>query len=224
VSGMRRSPDRRGQGRTARVAGVRTSWHTVGDGDFFCPACGGDRGYRRRTGHRRFVLLGVPLLSRGAVAPVVECGACHGHFGTDSLNHPTTTGLSLMLRDAVYAVAVAALTAGGCESRTARETAVDAVRDAGFHGCTEEELMALLADAHPDTVCVEIELHEALAPIAPHLAAAGRDNLLLLGARIALADGVYQAAERDTLAAVGRGLRIVEEDIDRLLAEARTPH
>lgn len=232
MSGVRRSRDQRGswssRGRGVRLAGVRTSWHTVDDGDFFCPGCGGDRSYRRRAGRRRFVLLGVPLLSRGAVAPVLECAACQGHFGTEALGHPTTYRLASLLRDAVHAIALTVLAAGGCESRTARQTAVDTVRSAGFTECTEDQLLTLLAAlsaerGRGDSVSAEIELHEALAPLAPHLAPAGREGLLLHGARIALADGRYQAAERAALAAVGRSLRIDDEDVDRLLAQAHTP-
>jgi uncharacterized tellurite resistance protein B-like protein len=211
-----------------RLAGVRTSWHTVDDGDFFCPACGGDRSYRRRTGRRRFVVLGVPLLSRGAVPAVLECAACRGHFGTESLDRPTTHRLAALLRDAVHTVALTVLAAGGGDSRTARQAAVDTVRGAGFSECTEDQLQTLLAalrseSGQAESVTSEIELHEALAPLAPHLAPAGREGLLLHGARIALADGPYAPDERRVLAAVGRSLQIDEEDVHRLLAEARTP-
>ncbi|OEV08581.1 TerB family tellurite resistance protein [Streptomyces nanshensis] len=226
MGGARCSRDQQGRRPGGRLAGVRTSWHTVDDGDFFCPGCGGDRSYRRRTGRRRFVLLGVPLVSRGEVAPVLECAACRGHFGTEALDHPTTDRLSLLLRDAVHAVALTLLTAGGHESRAAREAAVHAVHSAGYTARTEEQLLTLLTalsaerSAETDSVSAEIELHEALAPLAPHLAAPGRESLLLHGARIALADGPYCAPEREALAAVGRSLCIDEDDVERLLAEA----
>ncbi|NGO67658.1 TerB family tellurite resistance protein [Streptomyces boncukensis] len=210
--------------RRVRPAGVRTSWRTVDDGDFFCAACGGDRRYRLRSGRRRFVLLGVPLLPRGAAGPVVECGGCGSHFTPDCLDHPTTTRLSAMLREAVHSVVLAVLAAGGTQARAAREAAVEAVRGAGFPDCGEEELTALLAALTADgRVCLEIELHETLAPLAPHLAVPGRESLLLQGARIALADGAYGAEEREVLAAVGRALEIGAGDVDRLLAEARMP-
>lgn len=232
MGGVEHSRDQRGHtarnGRGTRLAGVRTSWRTVGDGDFFCPACGGDRSYRRRTGRRRFCLLGVPLLSRGTVPPVLECAACRGHFGTESLDRPTTHRLAALLRDAVHTIALTVLAAGGDDSRTARQAAVETVRGAGFTECTEEQLQTLLAALRSErgrgeSVTAEIELHEALAPLAPHLASSGREGLLLHGARIALADGPYGSAERQVLAGVGRCLQIDDEDVDRLLAEARTP-
>ncbi|MGW1372846.1 TerB family tellurite resistance protein [Streptomyces sp. NPDC002446] len=229
------------------VMGVRTSWRTVADGEFFCPDCGGDRNYLRRTGRRRLTVLGVPLLSRGVTGPVLECSACHGHFGLDALDHPTTVRFSAMLRDAVHTIALALLAAGGTSSRAVRTTAVDTVRAAGYADCSEDQLLTLLAALDADTgtltgtydpvtgghcghpgldpcgTALAIELHESLEPLAPHLARAGRESLLLQGARIALADGSYTPAEREALTTVGAALMLRPADTNRLLAAARTP-
>ncbi|WP_260867577.1 TerB family tellurite resistance protein [Streptomyces sp. SAJ15] len=233
-----------GDGRSGRelcVVGVRTLWKTVGDGEFFCTECGGDRNYRRRTGRRRVVLFGLPLplLPRSQVAPVLECASCRGRFGMEALDHPTTTRLSAMLRDAVHTVTLAVLAAGGTEARPVRDAAVGTVRNAGFDDCDEEQLLtlieALAADTGrlPDTcasrdgldpcgTALAIELHEALEPLAPHLAPAGREAILLQGARIAVADGPYRPAERAVLETVGRALMIGPDDTARLLATTRT--
>ncbi|MCD7439809.1 MULTISPECIES: TerB family tellurite resistance protein [Streptomyces] len=228
-------PGRGRNGRAARpvrLLGTRTAWTTVGDGEFFCPGCGGDRNFQRLTGRRRFTLLGMPVLPRGETGPVVECAACRRHYGTDVLDHPTTTRFSAMLRDAVHTVALAVLAAGGTCARTSLETAASAVRAAGFDDCTEEQLGALVEALAADTgrvygrACgagLAIELHEALDPLAPHLAPAGRESILLQGARIALADGPYTPAERDALTTVGAALTICADDVSRLLAAARTP-
>ncbi|MFF0185715.1 TerB family tellurite resistance protein [Streptomyces sp. NPDC005244] len=215
-----------------RILGSRTAWSTVGDGEFFCPGCGGDRNYQRLTGRRRFTLLGLPVLPRGETGPVVECAACHHHYGADVLDHPTTTRFSAMLRDAVHTVALAVLATGGGCARTSLETAASAVRSAGFDDCTEDQLGALVEALAADTgrlfgepcgASLAIELHEALDPLAPHLAPTGREAILLQGARIALADGPYNPAERDVLATVGAALTICSDDVTRLLATARTP-
>lgn len=204
----------------------------MGDGEFFCPGCGGDRNYQRLTGRRRFTLLGVPVLPRGETGPVVECAACRSHYGADVLDHPTTNRFSAMLRDAVHTVALAVLAAGGCCARSSLETAAATVRSAGFEDCTEDQLGALVEALAADTgrflgepcgASLAIELHEALDPLAPHLAATGREAILLQGARIALADGPYTPAERDALATVGAALTICSDDVTRLLATARTP-
>ncbi|MFF3329688.1 TerB family tellurite resistance protein [Streptomyces sp. NPDC002888] len=218
--------------RRARILGTRTSWTPVGDGEFFCPGCGGDRNYQRLTGRRRFTVLGVPVLPRGETGPAVECAACHHHFGTEVLDHPTTIRFSAMLRDAVHTVALAVLAAGGTCARTSLEAAATAVRAAGFDDCTEDQLAALVdalasdtgrAFGEPSCTGLAIELHEALDPLAPHLAQVGRESILLQGARIALADGPYTPAERDVLATVGAALTIGADEVTRVLAAARTP-
>ncbi|MET9082122.1 TerB family tellurite resistance protein [Streptomyces sp. NPDC004237] len=218
--------------RPARILGTRTAWTPVGDGQFFCPGCGGDRNYQRLTGRRRFTLLGVPVLPRGTTGPVVECAACRHHYGTDVLDHPTTTRFSAMLRDAVHTVALAVLAAGGTCSRTSLEAAAATVRAAGFEDATEDRLGALVDALAADTgrvfeqpggASLAIELHEALDPLAPHLAPGGRESLLLQAARIALADGPYTTAEREVLGTVGAALTICAHDVTRLLAAARTP-
>ncbi|MFD5392212.1 hypothetical protein ACFWMG_46325, partial [Streptomyces sp. NPDC127074] len=57
----------------------------------------------------------------------------------------------------------------------------------------------------PCGTALAIELHEALEPLAPHLAPTGREAILLQGARIAVADGPYRPAERAVLEPLRRG-------------------
>ncbi len=220
--------------RLTRVLGIRTAWTPLGDGEFFCPGCGGDRNYQCLAGRRRFTLAGVPLLPRGETGPVVECAACRHHYGTEVLDHPTTIRFSAMLRDAVHTVALAVLMAsGGSCSPASLSTAAGAVRSAGFDDCTEDQLSALVEALAADTgrifgepcgTGLAIELHEALDPLAPHLAPAGRETILLQGARIALADGPYTPAEQDVLSTVGTALTLCADEVTRLLlAAARTP-
>jgi len=139
-----------------------------------------------------------------------------------------------MLRDAVHTVVLAVLAAGGAGSRTALECAVGVLRGAGFDDACEERLAALVEALVTDAgrmpehagpgASLAIELHEALDPLAPHLAPAGRESILLQGARIALADGPYSSAERDVLGTVGAALTMCSDEVGQLLvAAARTP-
>ncbi|CAM5519848.1 hypothetical protein SAVIM40S_05443 [Streptomyces avidinii] len=168
--------------------------------------------------------------------PVIECQGCRARFDTDVLDHLTTTRFTALLRDAVHTVALAVLTAGGTASRSALEAAVGAVRAAGFQDCTEEQLESLVEALSTDEgrlglydvpeccgAALSIELHEALEPLAPHLAGPGRESILLQGARIALADGPYTPAEREVLATVGSALRIDTDEVSRLLSAVRAP-
>jgi hypothetical protein len=210
---------------------VRTAWRTEGDGEFYCPGCGGDRNYRRLAGTRRFTVFNVPLAGRGAAGLIIECGTCRHRFGLDALDAPTTSHFSALLRDAMHTVALAVLSVGGCGTRQARATALAAVRDAGLFDVTEEELIGALAAldvAGPlgGDSCggwLSTELHEALEPLGRHLLPQGRERLLLQGARIAVADGPYSPAERDLLESVGRSLLLTAGDTERLLQAAGAP-
>ncbi|MCE7079161.1 zinc ribbon domain-containing protein [Streptomyces sp. ST2-7A] len=219
-----RGRDDRGDGHRRRVLGTRTAWRVTGDGEFFCPRCGGDRCYQELTGRRRFAVLGVSVLPRGAADPVVACAACRGHFPPSAVTVPTTMRLAGMLRDAVHAVALAVLAAGGAEDRGTRRTAVEVIHEAGYPDCTEERLLTLLAVVSAEGPRgADTELGQALDPLAPLLAVPGRESLLLRGARIALADGPYLAAESTVLAGIGRRLDLAPADTARLLTAARTP-
>lgn len=220
----------RDEGWRWRPAGVRTAWRVVGDGEFFCPSCGGDRSYHLLEGRRRWTFLGVPLASRGPAGPVVSCADCGDRVAPEALQAPTATRLTVLLRDAVHTVALALLAAGGAQSQAAREAAVRGLRAAGFPDCTEERLLTLLAaltsntgDQTGDEQAMDVEVRDALAPLAPHLSAPGREGLLLQGARVALADGPYSAAERAVLDTIGAALRLRPDDVERLLAAARAP-
>ncbi|MBW1601030.1 TerB family tellurite resistance protein [Streptomyces sp. JJ66] len=207
--------------------GVRVAWTAVADGSFFCPRCGGDRNYERRTGRRRLELLGVPLVRGGVTTPVLACATCATHVSPQALEHPTSTRLAALLGDGVRAVALAVLALGGTEHPAAVRAAVETVHAAGYPECTEEELLSACAalrgygaDAEEARVGVEIALHAALGPLVPHLAAPGRASLLVRGARVALADGPYLPAERAVLASLGSALELSAGEIDALLAAA----
>lgn len=201
------------------VIGIRTAWRVIDDGEFFCSDCGGDRCYQQLEGRRRLTILGAPVLVRGPVESAVRCAACRAHFPVSALDAPTTGRLSTLLRDAVHTIALVVLAAGGECSRTARESAVDTVRAAGYPDCSEERLLTLLAALSADEA-LELELREVLTALTPQLAASGRESLLLAGARIALADGPYSEAERAALSTIGGGLLLCPDDTERLLATA----
>ncbi|MFC1416423.1 TerB family tellurite resistance protein [Streptacidiphilus cavernicola] len=218
----------------AQLAGVRARWRTEALGEFFCPACGGDRNYRRQGGRRWLRLLGLPLLPLGDAGTTLQCTACRARYGLDALGIPTSGTLLGMLRTAQFTVVLAVLAAGGA-CRAAREAAVTAVHEAGHSDLDEPQLLAALAaltdgdeelgELYGCGSGLAVELHTALEPLVPHLAEPGRERLLTLGAWIALADGPYRPDEREALRAAGRCLELSSERIEAaLLAATRLPH
>ncbi|WSJ69639.1 TerB family tellurite resistance protein [Kitasatospora sp. NBC_01250] len=180
-------------------------------------------------------MFGTPVLPLGPVLSTVQCTNCHGRYGVECLEQPTSGRLTGLLRDAQYSIALTLLAAGGTGSAAARAEACELVRSAGFEDCGEAQVLAALAalsgldsgeplELRGPGAGLAIELHAALEPLAPHLAQQGRERLVLQGARIALADGRYLPQERAALAAAGRCLRLADDVVLRLLEAARTPH
>src|SRR5262249_2258243 len=107
----------------------------------------------------------------------------------------------------------------------ALETAATAVRAAGFEDCSEDQLAALVEALAADTgrvlggpcgASLAIELHEALDPLAPHIAPRGREGLLLHTATL------YPAAAAPPLSRCV-SVTVSWRDEIRWLAAARPP-
>ena len=115
--------------------------------------------------------------------PVVECAACRHHYGADVLDHPTTTRFSAMLRDAVHTVALAVLAAGGTlrpyvPGDRRRRRPLGRLRrlhrgPARAPSSRRSPRTPGASSGSPAGASLAIELHEALDPLAPHLAPDG---------------------------------------------------
>src|SRR5581483_4734196 len=147
-SSRRRTPESAyavGRAAVTRVVEARARWRTDALGEFFCPGCGGDRNHRRQHGRRWLRLAGVPVLPLRAVDGCVQCTSCRRRYDLAALEHPTSTRLLGLLRDAQYTIALAMLAAGGAGHRAAREAACEVIREGGFEDHGETQALAALA-------------------------------------------------------------------------------
>lgn len=216
----------------AHVVAVSARWHTELLGEFYCLACGGDRNYRRQRGRNWLRVAGIPLLPLRRTAATLQCTSCRHRYGTDALARPTSGQLLAMLRNAQHAVTLAVFAASGGPGAApaVKESAITALREAGYADLDEPGLLADLAACTEEEdpladVCgcgsvLVVELHTAIEPLAPHLLGPGLTRLLTQGALIALADGPYRPAERSVLRAVGQCLGFSGEETDATLAAA----
>lgn len=196
------------------IVGIRMIRSAIGDGEFHCPACGGDRRFRKGGGRRLLVLMGVALIPLGRAGTGIECAVCCTRHDSDVLEAPTARALTLLLREAVRSLVVAVVAAAGDPPAgdAVRAAAVAAVRAAGM---PSYDACALAADvgAHQpqDTAW-------ALAEVAPHLAVAGREHLVAVAARVALACGAYDPTHRVILYHAGDQLGLGRARVDHVLA------
>lgn len=174
------------------IFGLSMFFRTVGQGDFHCPNCGGDRHYRQRVARRWFTLFFIPVIPLNRVGEVVECTACRTRFNLDVLRLPTARQMAAALPTAMRAAATVVLTAGDPHSSAARARAVDAVRGYGQAEFDEEMLTTDLD--RPDDGSAEV-----IAQAGAQLTTEAREWFLAQVVRIALADGAISAGERQAL-------------------------
>jgi hypothetical protein len=178
------------------IFGLRVCFRTVGHGTFHCQRCGGDRGYRHRSGRRWFHIFYVPVIRLGRAGEHLQCLECHGRFRTGALSIPTAAQMEAALPAGTLAAATCMLLAGNPGSRPARRRALDAIRSAGRPAYDETALDEDLVQA---AVTGGDELALSLNTLAAQLAVPAREWFLADVVRIGLADG--QLSDEQRLAA-----------------------
>lgn len=181
------------------IFGLAVFFRTVGDGDFHCPACGGDRHYRHRVARRWFTLFFLPVIPLNRVGEVVECSTCRTRFNTGVLRQPTARQMEAALPVAMRHAAAIVLAAGDPNDSAARGRAVEAVRGYGAADFDEEMLDADLEEPSAGA-------DEAIAQAGAQLTTEAREWFLAQVVRIALADGALGDAERQALHTVANRL------------------
>jgi tellurite resistance protein len=177
------------------IFGLSVFFRTVGQGDFHCPNCGGDRHYRRRIARRWFTLFFIPVIPLNQVGEVVECTTCRTRYNLDVLRLPTARQMAAALPTAMRASAAAVLAAGDPAASAARARAVEAVRG---YGMAEFDDGMLTADLERSPGASA----DVIAQAGAQLTTEAREWFLAQVVRLALADGAIGAGERQALHAV----------------------
>lgn len=171
------------------IWGLRVVYLTIAHGVFFCRRCGGDRDYRHRSGRRFVTIFFIPLIPLARTGEHVQCLTCKTRYVTEALGQPTAAKMQDQLPAGMRAIATVMLSAGAPVGDQARRRAVDAVKEAGETGYSEETLAADLAQP-ADAVIGDIEA------LGRQLQMDAREWYLGEAIRIALADGPLTPVER----------------------------
>jgi tellurite resistance protein len=180
------------------IFGLRVLYRTIGQGEFHCQRCGGDRPYQHRTGRRWFTLFFIPVIPLTMTGEHVKCAVCGTCYRMGVLDLPTSAQMQERLPAGVRAAATAVLRAGGASSAPARRRAIDAIKGAGQadygDAALDADLSASARSAHPAQ-----DLAEALNRLAVQLAVPAREWFLADAVRIGLADGPLSDDERQAV-------------------------
>ena len=199
------------------IWGFRVRGSTLGAGTFFCPSCGGDRGYVHKKARRWFTLFWVPLIPLKEIGEYVECDRCKSTFTPGVLQLPTTSGLQTMLVSATREAVTWLLRTSETVSGTG--TALEVLSETAGQPWRAADLEADLAglDVGP--------LPDHLRQLATMLNEHGRERFLSNCVRIAAADGHVDDGERNVLdqmaAALGLSASHARGIIDDTVEQSR---
>jgi hypothetical protein len=174
------------------IFGLSVFFRTVAQGMFHCPACGGDRKYRRRAGRRWISVFFLPVIPLNRLGEAVECRSCRTRFNNSVLRLPTAAAMEEALPAAMRAAASLVLNAGDAIDTAGRMRAVDAVRGYGETYYGHDELAGDL-DMPIDYLAEEI------TRAGTQLTVEAKEWFLAQVVRIALADGTLSDGERQAL-------------------------
>jgi hypothetical protein len=176
------------------IWGWRVRFKTLFRGVFFCPQCGGDRGYRRQKGRRWFTLFFIPLIPLDHVGDeFVECDTCKHGYKPSVLEMPTTAALSENLVAATREAVVWLLRDAGTGGPAAAAAALAVLSATANRPWTQPELQADIARLDLGGLTAR------LGTLSGTLNGHGKEAFLSGCARVAAADGVLDDGERRTL-------------------------
>lgn len=202
------------------IWGWRVRFKTLLEGVFFCPNCGGDRGFARKQGRRWFTIFFLPVLPLGSVGEdFVQCHTCRGSYKLSVLDLPTSAALSENLVAATRE-AVAWLLRIATPGPAAVAAALDVLSRAANRPWTEPELQADVAGLDVN------HLPNRLAALATVLNEHGKETFLGGCAHVAAADGPITGQERQLLDSVAASLTMTPAHAHGVISQIaqQAPH
>ena len=178
------------------IFGLRNRFKVLSSGTFFCPHCGGDRGYEHKQARRWFTIFFVPLIPLKVHGELVQCTTCKSSYKPEVLSMPTTASLHDQLL-AAYREAIVWLLRGGAPGRGA---ALAILGDVAGRPWTEAEL-------DTDLQVVDINaLFDRLTMLSGSLTEQGKERCLGACTQVAEGGGVIGTDERALLDRVAASL------------------
>ena len=193
------------------IFGLRVFYRTIAQGTFHCRRCGGDRGYRHRSGRRWFTLFFLPVIPLNSVGDHVQCTTCRTRYVAEVLSQPTTAQMQAALPAGMRAAGSAMLRSGDPASPVSRQRAIEAVIGAGTPGYDEAMLNA-------DLMMPFDSIRPALNQVGAQLTVQAREWYLTEVIRIAMADGTLTEGERHASMAIGVDLGMTQAQVIGVVA------
>lgn len=202
------------------IWGTRGVTSTTGSGHFYCPTCGGERGYEAKRMRRFFTLYFIPLIPMDTLQEWVECVQCKGGFKSEVLRYdPRSRQKALHLAVVTATRRVLAIAAGSARPAPAvRAAALEAHRTLLNEEWPEPELDQDLARAFSPQATLE-----PVSRVAGEVNADGKESILAHALHVARSGGALAPATAEALGAAATVLGVSEAHWRGILGGAAAP-
>jgi len=202
--------------------GTRGVTTKAANGHFYCPSCASENAYVHKKVRRFFTLYFIPVIPLDLVGEYIECQVCKDTFKKEVLAHlpqPGSGEIEAEFQRAIkHVMVLMALADGQVEEAEIQSMRHIFSRVAG-RDVSEQDLRdeAKFARAGSQTVS------HYLGEVSPYINDLGKEMIIKAIFFVAVADGVFQDAEKQLLADTAKALEVSSAHLKGILAEVQAP-
>ncbi len=207
------------------IFGTRGVKSTKETGQFNCPQCERQTGYRHRKVTKFFTLYFIPLIPLGSAGEYVECNQCKCTFIPRVLdNSPSTPNNDREAFIAIYEKAikhsmVLIMLADGVVEEAEKVQVLKVINQYSHNDMTMKELEEYIAQLQNS---IE-KTNTYLASIGPMLNEHGKEEIIKAALSVAASDGHIDGTEIDEIEEMGKAMEMSKAHISGILASVKQP-
>ena len=200
------------------IFGTRGVRSTKATGNFNCPQCETDRGYRHRKVTKFFTLYFLPLIPLGSRGEYVECNHCKGTFVTRVLNNTANTSkqaFMAMYEQAMRHVMVKIMLADGVIDKNEKIMVLRIINKYGHNDMSSFQLEDYIKKVQADPS----DISTYLKHVGPSLNAHGKETIIKCALDVAYSDGHFDDSERKLIIEMGVIMEMSSAHVKGIIAE-----
>lgn len=200
------------------IFGTRGVRSTKATGNFNCPQCEANRGYKHKKVTQFFTLYFIPLIPLGNKGEYVECNHCKGTFITRVLENVQSDGREEFLalyEQGIRHAMVMIMLADGVIDDNEKVMVLDIINKYGHNDMNKYELDSYIKKVQREGKGISTYLKH----IGPGLNEHGKELLIKCALDVAYSDGHFDASERAMILEMGEAMEMSSAHIKGIMAE-----
>lgn len=200
------------------IFGTRGVRSTKATGNFNCPQCEADRGYRHRKVTQFFTLYFIPLIPLGNRGEYVECNHCKGTFVTRVLDNTAAADkkeFMAMYEQAMRHVMVKIMLADGIIDNNEKVMVLSIINKYGHNDMSSFQLDDYIKEVQADAS----DISTYLKHVGPSLNAHGKEMIIKCALDVAYSDGHFDDSERKLIVEMGNIMEMSSAHVKGIMAE-----